>query len=187
MKAKLTNLINGVTIEVHATTDHPDSSYGQPVWVDDNGTAYCQVGLPSPFYQITDVRNEWRIVAQCNPYNARMHYNHQRVLEYDGATPVKWVMSEGYASEDEAKEALMKLAMTGNPFEGGGWTYEDEDSIAELKSAIIEDFGDDPDFEEPDFAWFQGPGIYDGESPVLLKGETMSNDDTMTYSIEEAE
>lgn len=53
--ATLTNIINGESVRVHATTDHPASSYGQPVWVDDEGYAYCQVGLPSPFYKISDV------------------------------------------------------------------------------------------------------------------------------------
>lgn len=187
--ATLKNMVNGVEVRVHATTEHPDSHYGQPVWVDDEGTAYCEVSLPSPFYQISDVRSDYRIVAQCDPYNARMHYNHQRVLEYDGATPIKWVMSEGYASEAEAKKALMDLAMTGKPYENGGWSYEDEDSIADLKESIMEDWDDED--EEPDFSWFKGPGIYERGGrepyPVLLEGETSFRDDTMTYSIEEAD
>lgn len=59
--ATLRNIVTGVEVKVHATTDHPDSHYGQPVWVDDEGTAYCQVGLPSPFYQITEVRADHSI------------------------------------------------------------------------------------------------------------------------------
>lgn len=55
MRARLTNLINGVSVEVHATTDHPASSYGIPVWVDDEGTAYMQVGSVVPFYSITEL------------------------------------------------------------------------------------------------------------------------------------
>lgn len=41
-------------IEVHATTEHPDSSYGHPVWVDDEGTSYFQADLPipNPFYTV---------------------------------------------------------------------------------------------------------------------------------------
>ena len=189
--ATLKNMVNGVEVRVHATTEHPDSHYGQPVWVDDEGTAYCQVGLPSPFYQISNVRAEYRIVAQCDPYNARKHYNGQQVLERDGATPVKWVMSDGYTSEEEAKKALMDLAMTGNPYENGGWSYEDEDSVKYLAEAIKEDHPDDfEDGEEPDTSWFKGPGIYDHTGgtlyPVLLEGETSFRDDTMMYSIEEA-
>lgn len=51
-KTILTNVLNDEEVEVHATTDHPCSSYGQPVWVDDDGTAYCQVGMETPFYAI---------------------------------------------------------------------------------------------------------------------------------------
>ena len=45
MKAKLTNLLTGDEIIVHSTTEHPDSSYGHPVWVDDNNICYGQVDL----------------------------------------------------------------------------------------------------------------------------------------------
>lgn len=54
MKVILTNRINGMSVQVYATTDHPDSSYGQPVWVDDEGQAYCQVGMEAPFYDISN-------------------------------------------------------------------------------------------------------------------------------------
>lgn len=49
----LTSNLSGVQVEVHATTDNTASSYGQPVWVDSDGQAYCQVGLESPFYTVT--------------------------------------------------------------------------------------------------------------------------------------
>ena len=52
--AILTNNITGVSVEVHATTEHPDSSYGIPVWVDDNNIAYMQVGALNPFYTVTE-------------------------------------------------------------------------------------------------------------------------------------
>ena len=58
MKATLTNQINGVSVEVRSTTDHPASSYSQPVWVDEDGEAYCQVGMEAPFYTITNVRDD---------------------------------------------------------------------------------------------------------------------------------
>ena len=35
-----------------ATTEHPDSSYGKAVWVDENNVAYCQVGMEAPFYSV---------------------------------------------------------------------------------------------------------------------------------------
>lgn len=52
MEAILKNNMNGEEVEVTSTTNHPDSSYGQPVCVDENGTAYCQVGREAPFYTL---------------------------------------------------------------------------------------------------------------------------------------
>lgn len=52
MKAKLTNNNTGVSVIVRSTTEHPCSSYGQPVWVDENNQAYCQVGFEAPFYNV---------------------------------------------------------------------------------------------------------------------------------------
>ena len=54
--ATLKNRLNGVEVRVHATTDHPDSSYGRAVWVDDKNNAYCDVDarVPNPFYDITE-------------------------------------------------------------------------------------------------------------------------------------
>ena len=58
--ATLINVINGVSVEVHATTDHPASSYGRAVWVDNEGNAYFEVDsqIPNPFYQITNIRDQ---------------------------------------------------------------------------------------------------------------------------------
>lgn len=53
MDAILKNNITGVEVAVHSTTEHPDSHYGQAVWVDDNNQAYVQVGMEAPFYSIT--------------------------------------------------------------------------------------------------------------------------------------
>lgn len=54
--ATLKNKLNGVEVRVHATTDHPDSSYGRAVWVDDENNAYCEVDarVPNPLYDITE-------------------------------------------------------------------------------------------------------------------------------------
>ena len=56
-KAILTNVFSGVEIEVHATSEHPDSSYGREVWVDDENNAYCEVDsfVPNPFYEIREL------------------------------------------------------------------------------------------------------------------------------------
>ena len=55
-QATLKNKLNGVEVRVHATTEHPDSSYGRAVWVDDDNNAYCEVDarVPNPVYEITE-------------------------------------------------------------------------------------------------------------------------------------
>lgn len=52
--AILTNTINGVSVPVYATTEHTSSSYGKPVWVDEDFEAYCQCDIPTPFYDINE-------------------------------------------------------------------------------------------------------------------------------------
>ena len=54
--ATLRNTVTGVEVEVHATAEHPDSSYGHEVWVDDKNVAYCEVDakVPNPFYEIIE-------------------------------------------------------------------------------------------------------------------------------------
>lgn len=53
--ATLVSRINGERVRVHATTDHPSSSYGIAVWVDDEGTAYCQCGFET-WYDVIDIK-----------------------------------------------------------------------------------------------------------------------------------
>lgn len=48
-----------------------------------------------------------RIVACCDPYHAKLHYNGEKVIESDMGTPVQWVIGE-YDSIEEAREALWK-------------------------------------------------------------------------------
>ena len=56
MKAIIRNKITNKTVEVKSTTEHPDSSYGIPVWVDDENNAYFQVGLENPFYEVVETK-----------------------------------------------------------------------------------------------------------------------------------
>lgn len=53
--AKIKNNITGQIINVHATTSHSASSYGQAVWVDDDDNAYYQCNLPNPFYTLVEL------------------------------------------------------------------------------------------------------------------------------------
>ena len=123
----------------------------------------------------------YRIIAKCDPYNAKKHYNGQTVVKYDGTTPISWVIM-GELTEAQAKEELMKLAKTGEPFESGMWVWEDEDVIAEDKKAIFDITG-----EEADMSFYVGAGVYDGTTgkPVLLVGENSFWDDSVNYCIEE--
>lgn len=127
-----------------------------------------------------------RIVASCDPYNARKHYNGQKVLQYDMATPVKWVIEDDIPTLEEAKEKLMRLAKTGKPYENGGWSYEDQESVKEFLKEMLELHGDEMTDEEKETLtdWYKGPGIYDHTYPVLLEGETSFRDDVMQYSID---
>lgn len=52
MKAILTSRFNGAKVEVHSTTEHPESHYGHPVWVDKDNQAYVQVGMERPYYTV---------------------------------------------------------------------------------------------------------------------------------------
>lgn len=61
--AILTSKLTGRSFICHATTEHPDSHFGCPVWVDDQGKAYCDVDKPSPYYDVCeDVDGHPRVV-----------------------------------------------------------------------------------------------------------------------------
>lgn len=52
MTATLINRNTGEESKVHATTEHPTSSYGKAVWVDEQNNAYLQVGSTHPLFDI---------------------------------------------------------------------------------------------------------------------------------------
>lgn len=129
------------------------------------------------------------IKATCDPYNAKKHYNGQPVIRYNGTTPVEWTI-DIFPTEQEAVKKLMKLAKSCRSYVSGSWSEEDKESVRYLAAAIKEDHPEDfEDGEEPDTSWFKGSGIYDHDSmlPILLEGETSFRDDTMQYSVEEAD
>lgn len=57
-RATLTNIINGISVDVYATTYHPACSYGRAIWVDYYNNPYCEVENPSPFYQISNIKED---------------------------------------------------------------------------------------------------------------------------------
>lgn len=55
--AKIKNNRTGEVVDVVATTNHPDSSYGQEVWVDAENIAYGIVGYPLLGYELVHDRH----------------------------------------------------------------------------------------------------------------------------------
>lgn len=134
-----------------------------------------------------DTTTKKMVVAYCDPYNARFHHHNQRVLECDGATPVKWVMWDDYGfgiSEDKALATLEKYASM------DGYDYYDEAQI----EAWVQDFKEAYEYEndapyegDVDTSWYEGKGYYDSENMmcVYLCGDHYYRHDTMSYSIED--
>lgn len=62
-RAIIISKLTGRSFVCHATTEHPDSHFGCPVWVDDQGKAYCDVDKPSEYYEVDeDVDGNPRVV-----------------------------------------------------------------------------------------------------------------------------
>lgn len=62
-RAIIISKLTGRSFVCYATTEHPDSHHGCPVWVDDQGKAYCDVDKPSPYYDVCeDVDGNPRVV-----------------------------------------------------------------------------------------------------------------------------
>lgn len=124
------------------------------------------------------------IVASCNPYNARTHYNGERVLEYDMTTPVKWVINDGYGcglTDDEAHKEMENYA---NAYESA--SYYDEESLADYENEVKEmyEYENDAPYEgDIDTSWFMGAGYYENEYPIYLIGDDYYREDVMTYAI----
>lgn len=127
----------------------------------------------------------YRIIAACDPYNARMHYNGQPVVKKDGATPTQWVMASGLTSE-EAKDKLWEYAHD-DMGRHSDLCWEDADSIDYIAGQLAEDAEISIEEAIKSFNWFKGEGIYYNEShePMYLKGGDAYSYDTMTYKIEE--
>ena len=108
----------------------------------------------------------YMVVASCDPYNAKFHYNGEKVLEYDGATPIEWVIDDGYGRGLTLHEALNAL-----------------ERIASLTETLS--FYEDSSFEGGDFpSWYKGAGYYMDGYDYYLLGDRSFNYDTMYYSIE---
>ena len=124
------------------------------------------------------------IIASCNPYNARTHYNGERVLKYDMTTPVQWVINDGYGFGLTEEEAHKEMESYANAYEGA--SYYDETNLAEWVQEVKDIFADND--EEPleddlDTSWFKGAGYYENQYPIYLVGDDYYREDVMTYEI----
>lgn len=120
---------------------------------------------------------KFRVTAMCNPYNAKSHYHGEKIIRYDGITPVEWVMADDLTKE----EAINKLCSYAyEDFDRSGYSYEDDNSITDLRKQLEEN-----DCEDIDLSWYKGPGYYTDGVAVWLEGDSSYSYDVMHYRIEE--
>lgn len=122
----------------------------------------------------------YRIVAACDPYNARFHHHNEQVLKYDGATPIEWVVDDSYGDGYTLEEAYDILDSYANQL-NDDTCYEDDASIDEMRREL-EEYG-----EEADLSWYKGAGWYENNVLVYRHGYEYLRDDVVLYSIEEME
>ena len=119
---------------------------------------------------------KFAIVAKCDAYNARCHYNGQRVLKYDGATPIHWVQEE-FDTYEEAKDAIYKQALG----EYGAIEKDYEFVLSEVRNT--DDLSDIKNLIEDWEDW--GEGVYINDAFVMSPNDDSYTLDTMTYAVEE--
>lgn len=119
------------------------------------------------------------IVASCDPYHAKFHWHGQRVLKYDGPTPVEWVAGE-FDTEEEAKSALYAWCKE----ESMDMIEWDDEFVAERVSEYVHEGLFGAAKEMLDEYIENGEGLYyNGEKKLDRDGWCYSFD-TMSYSVE---
>ena len=121
---------------------------------------------------------KYRIIANCDPYNARFHHHNEQVLKYDGATPIEGVVDDSYGDGYTLEAAYDILDGYANQL-NDDTCYEDDASIAEMRREF-EEYG-----EEAGFSWYEGAGWYENNVLVYRHGDSYLRDDVMLYSIDE--
>lgn len=119
------------------------------------------------------------ITAACNPYNARTHYNGERVLRYDMTTPIKWVIDDFYGEGLSLEEAMDILDSFAHQL-GDDVRWMDDYNLAEDVRFFKEEENIDLDT-----SWYKGEGWYRDEYQVYKRGDMCLRDDVMDYAIEE--
>lgn len=89
MTATLIIKSTGEEIKVHSTTEHPTSSYGKAVWVDEQNNAYLQVGAATPLYDIVldePYRTRVRIGNEIAQHRRAKGYTVRQLAELAGVS-----------------------------------------------------------------------------------------------------
>ena len=119
---------------------------------------------------------KFAIVAECDRLNSKCHYNGQKVLKYDGATPIQWIQKE-FDSYEEAKTALYEQALG----EYGAIEKDYDFVLSEVRNS--DDLNDIRDIIDDWEYW--GEGVYVGSVFLISKGDDSYKLDDITYTIEE--
>lgn len=121
-------------------------------------------------------KKKYMVVGQCNPYHAKLYYSKlNRVLKYDGATPVKWVVDDNWGEgleEGELEKTFRDIAWGNN----------------ENRFHYDKEYVEDRIYNEIDYddSWFEGDGVYDENFyPIYIYGSLIIRDDVMVYTAEE--
>lgn len=121
-------------------------------------------------------KKKYMIVGHCNPYHSKLYYPKlSRILKYDGATPVKWVVDDNWGEgleEGELEKTFRDIAWgdTNNRFH-----YDRE----YVEDCIYNEINYDD-------SWFEGDGVYDeNHYPIYIYGSRIIRDDVMVYTAEE--
>jgi hypothetical protein len=121
---------------------------------------------------------KFAIVAKCNPYNAKFHYHGEKVLKYDGATPVEWVLQE-FDTEDEALSELYKMAKS----EEGIVERTYDDVLEEIKG--MDDIIDIKNHIDKFLEYEDGLYYCNTFDILMVKDGDSYSYVAMTYSVEE--
>jgi hypothetical protein len=121
---------------------------------------------------------KFAIVAKCNPYHAKFHYHGERVLKYDGATPVEWVLQE-FDTESKALSELYKMAKS----EEGIVERTYLDVLEEIKN--MDDIIDIKNHIDNFLEYRDGLYYCNTFEFLMAYGGDSYSYDTMTYSVEE--
>lgn len=95
---KLRNVASGMILNVSQTTEHPDCSYGQPIWIDESNNALCQIGMEAPFYEVLQYDgkdNRLRIGKELERLRKAKKFTQQQLADMSKVTRANIAKIEG--------------------------------------------------------------------------------------------